>query len=430
MAQDSSPMNVPFLEEWRQHEHSDVEKELNNCDPSSNTKTVTFFRTCLNGVNALSGVGILSIPYALATGGWLSLVLLFVIAMTTFYSGLLIKRCMDMTTCEIRSYPDIGEAAFGKIGRLIVQATMYTELYIVAAEFLILEGDNLDNLFPNAEINIAGIVIGGKHLFVIFAGLLIMPTVWLDDLSLLSYVSASGVLASAIFICSVFFTASFDKSHASEGKGSLINWSGIPTAASLYAFCYCAHPVFPNLYNSMRNKHQFSNVLLVCFMVSTAGYAFVAIIGYLMYGADVESQITLNLPKNIISSHVAIYTTLVNPISKYALMVTPVTNALKGLLPKQHKSRFITNLISTTLVISTVIVALTIPFFGYLSSLVGAFLSVTASILLPCSCYLKISGTYNKFGIETVAIATIILLGVVIGIFGTWTSLVQIIEHM
>ncbi|XP_019428649.1 PREDICTED: vacuolar amino acid transporter 1-like [Lupinus angustifolius] len=428
MAIDSSSMNVPLLHE--QAHHIDEEKELFGEDSSSTTtNTVTFFRTCLNGINALSGVGILSVPYALASGGWLSLILLFVISMVTFYSGILIKRCMDMN-CKIRTFPNIGEAAFGKIGRLLVQATMYTELYIVAAEFLILEGDNLHNLFPNTEIKIAGLEVGGKQLFVILACLVIMPTVWLDDLSLLSYISASGVLASVIFIFSVFFTATLEESIGYHGNWTLLNWNGVPTAASLYAFCYCAHPVFPSLYNSMRNKHQFSYVLLVCFVVSTAGYAFIAIIGYLMYGAEVESQITLNLPKNKIMSQVAIYTTLVNPIAKYALMVTPITNALKGLLPKEQKNRLTSVLISTTLVISTVIVALTVPFFAYLTSLVGAFLSITASIILPCSCYLKISGTYNKFGIETVAIATIILLGLVIGIFGTWISLVQIIEHL
>ncbi|KAF1879161.1 hypothetical protein Lal_00047833 [Lupinus albus] len=424
----ASSMNVPFLQE--EAHHIDEEKEGFGEDSSSTTtNTVTFLRTCLNGINALSGVGILSVPYALASGGWLSLILLLFISMVTFYSGILIKRCMDMN-CKIRTFTNMGEVAFGKIGRVLVQATMFTELYLVAAEFLILEGDNLQNLFPNIDIKIAGLEVGGKQFFVILACLVIMPTVWLDDLSLLSYISAGGVLASAIFIIAVFFTAILDESIGYNGNGTLLNWNGVPTAASLYAFCYCAHPVFPNLYNSMRNKHQFSYVLLVCFVVSTAGYAFVAITGYLMYGTKVDSQITLNLPKDKVMSHVAIYTTLVNPIAKYALMVTPITNALKGLLPKQKKHKLSSVLISTTLVISTVIVALTVPFFAYLTSLVGAFLSITASIILPCSCYLKISGTYNKLGIETVAIAIIILLGVVIGIFGTWTSIVQIIEHL
>ncbi|QCD86739.1 solute carrier family 32 [Vigna unguiculata] len=311
-------------------------------------------------------VGILSVPYALASGGWLSLALLFSIAAAAFYTGLLIKRCMDMNT-NIKTYPDIG--------------------------FLILEGDNLSNMFPNAKVSIAALTIAGKQFFVILVALIILPTVWLDNLSLLSYVSASGVFASLLIILSITWTATFD-GVGFHHKGTLVHWNGLPTAVSLYAFCYCAHPVFPTLYNSMENKHQFSNVLIVCFVLTTVGYASMAIVGYLMFGDGAESQITLNLPLDKVSSKLAIYTTLVNPISKFALMATPITNALKDLLPKTYKNRVTSILLSTVLVMSTTVVALTVPFFGSLMSLVGAFLSVTASILLPCLCYLKISGTY------------------------------------
>lgn len=178
--------------------------------------------------------------------------------MAAFYSGVLIKKCMDKNS-DIRSYPDMGEHAFGWKGRLAVSVTTYTELYLVATGFLILEGDNLNNLFPNVAIQLAGLSIGGRQFFVILMGLVIMPSVWLDDLSLLSYVSASGVFASAIILCSILWTSTADGVGFHQ-KGTLLNWNGIPTAVSLYAFCYCAHPVFPTLYNSTRNKSQFSNV--------------------------------------------------------------------------------------------------------------------------------------------------------------------------
>ncbi|MED6200915.1 hypothetical protein PIB30_089991 [Stylosanthes scabra] len=432
-------MNVPFLQKCRHIEHAsrnnnDEENTLiittsgDENSSSSTSGSATFFRTCLNGLNALSGVGILSIPYALASGGWLSIILLFAIAMAAFYSGILMKRCMD-SNHNIKTYPEIGHLAFGNLGRTAVSLSMYTELYLVATGFLILEGDNLDNLFPNTEI--MGSIIGGKKLFVVVVGIIIMPTVWLDDLSLLSYVSGSGVVASGVIVVAVFVTGVVDESVGFREKGRVVDLGGTPTAVSLYAFCYCAHPVFPSLYNSIKDKKQFSKVLLVCFVLSTAAYAFMAIIGYLMFGSKVESQITLNLPKNKITSQIAIYTTLLNPIAKYALMVTPITNALKSLLPPQHmNNRFITISISTALVFSTVAVAVAVPFFGSLTSLVGAFLSVTASIIMPCACYLKISGTYKELGFETVAIVTIILIGVVIGVFGTYNALAEIINQL
>ncbi|XP_020538876.1 amino acid transporter AVT1I isoform X2 [Jatropha curcas] len=388
----------------------------------------SFFHTCFNGLNALSGVGILSTPFAVSSGGWLSLSLLFVIAIAAFYSGLLIKRCMEADS-DIRTYPDIGERAFGNKGRILVSVFMYIELYLVATGFLILEGDNLQNLFPNMEVEVAGYHLGGRQTFVIIVALIILPTVWLDNLSILSYISASGVLASAIILVSIFWAGAFD-GIGFQQKGTMLNWDGIPTAVSLYAFCYCAHPVFPTLYTSMKKKHQFSNVLLICFVVCTFSYASMAIIGYLMFGSEVQSQITLNLPIGKLSSRVAIYTTLVNPISKYALMVTPIVTATKNWFASYCKNKPFNIFISTVFLISTVIVALAVPFFGYLMSLVGAFLSVTASVILPCLCYLKISGVYRRLGCELVLIVGIVILGFTVAIFGTYTALLQIAGHL
>ncbi|XP_024038020.1 amino acid transporter AVT1I isoform X2 [Citrus clementina] len=334
---------------------------------------------------------------------------------------------MDVDS-NIRSYPDIGDRAFGQKGRLIVSVFMNIELYLVATGFLILEGDNLENLFPNTAIELGGLTLGGKQCFVAIIALIILPTVWLDNLSLLSYVSASGVLASVITLGSIVWTGAFDGVGFHQ-KGTLVNWKGIPSSISLYAFCYCAHPVFPTLYTSMKKKHQFSYVLLVCFFLCTFIYASMAIFGYMMFGSEVQSQITLNLPTSKLSSRLAIYTTLVNPIAKYALMVTPIVNSIKMRASTQYSKRPYSLLISTPLVISTVIVALVVPFFGYLMTLVGAFLSVTASVILPCLCYLKISGAYRRYGIEMIAILGIVSIGFIVAAIGTYVSLVQIIQH-
>ncbi|KAM1009630.1 hypothetical protein ACFX13_045902 [Malus domestica] len=426
----SSSLSLPLILGEEQHEQagSKVEEKLESSFHHQTTATTSFLKTCFNGLNALSGVGILSVPYALASGGWLSLIFLFLIAASAFYSGLLIQRCMDVDS-DIRTYPDIGERAFGKKGRILLSIFMNVELYFVATGFLILEGDNLHNLFPGVELDVAGLRIGGEQCFIIVVALIILPTVWLDNLSLLSYVSASGVLASAIILGSILWTGAFEGIGFHQ-EGTPLKWNGIPTAVSLYAFCYCAHPVFPTLYTSMKNKRQFSNVLLLCFILCTICYASMAVFGYLMFGSTVQSQITLNLPTHKISSKVAIYTTLVNPISKYALMVTPVVNAAKKKFPSHYNKRLIGMLASTTLVISTVVVALAIPFFAYLMSLVGAFLSVTASIILPCFCYLKISGIYRRLGCEMLIIGLILVLSAAVVVFGTYTSLVEIIGHL
>ncbi|KAI3726099.1 hypothetical protein L1987_65896 [Smallanthus sonchifolius] len=419
-------VTIPLLHNSRYHVVVNSKDEEQNIN--TNITGASFISTCFNGLNALSGIGIVSIPYALASGGWLSLILLFVIAISTFYTGMLIQKCMD-TDSSIRSYPDIGDRAFGKAGKAIVSITMHIELYLVATGFLILEGDNLSNLFPDMDFDVFGYRIGAKSGFIVLVALVILPTSWLDNMSILSYISASGVLASMVILGSVIWAGAVDGIGFQE-KGELVNWNGIPTAISLYAFCYCAHPVFPTLYTSMRNQCQFSKVLPLCFVLCTVTYSLMGVIGYLMFGSKVESQITLNLPANNISSRVAICTTIVTPIAKYALMLTPIVNAIEARFKSCYNKKMCSFLIRTILMISTVIVALCLPFFANLMSLVGALLSATTSITIPCLCYLKISGTYRRIGIEPVIVGLVLLSGVIVAVVGTYVSLVDIVSNL
>nr|XP_016510812.1 PREDICTED: vacuolar amino acid transporter 1-like [Nicotiana tabacum] len=425
-SQNGKFLYLPLLSEYDQFDRA--EKGVTS-DSVIITGKTSFLETASHGLNALSGVGILSTPYALSSGGWLSMILLVVIACATFYTSLLIKRCMDFDP-TIRSYPDIGDRAFGKAGRILVSVFMNLELYLVATGFLILAGDNLHNLLPEANFCFWGLSIGGKQSFVLIVALVILPTVLLKNMSILAYVSASAVLASLVIIGSIFWVATYD-GIGFHKRGVILNWRGIPTSFSLYAFCYCAHPVFPTLYTSMENQKHFSKVMLLCFSFATINYASIAAMGYSMFGSDVESQITLNLPTEKFSSKLAIYTALINPIAKYALMMTPIINRLEERFQSHNDkgSSSFSLLIRTILVISSVAVALTIPLFGYLMSLVGAFLSVTASILLPCLCYLKISGTYRKLRFEIVIIGLTVLMGILIFVTGTYTSLIEIIQH-
>nr|CAD1826441.1 unnamed protein product [Ananas comosus var. bracteatus] len=119
------------------------------------------------------------------------------------YTGLLLQRCMNADP-RIRTYPDIGEFAFGYSGRIFVSIFMYLELYLVAIGFLILEGDNLDKLFPDTRLTVGTISIASKQLFVMLVALIILPTTWLRSLGVLAYVSAGGfLLGYCCVLCAV-----------------------------------------------------------------------------------------------------------------------------------------------------------------------------------------------------------------------------------
>ena len=75
----------------------------------------------------LCGVGILSTPYAAKEGGWLGLIILFTFAVLSFYTGLLLRQCLDSAP-GLETYPDIGQAAFGTAGRVALSVSLILRL--------------------------------------------------------------------------------------------------------------------------------------------------------------------------------------------------------------------------------------------------------------------------------------------------------------
>ncbi|GJM94003.1 hypothetical protein PR202_ga10612 [Eleusine coracana subsp. coracana] len=270
----------------------------------------SFSRTCLNLTNAVSGIGVLSMPYAVSQGGWLSLALFVLVGAVCYYTGTLIERCMRAYPSAIASYPDIGQFAFGSYGRRAIAFFMYVELYLVAISFLVFEGDNLDKLFPGASFELLmGYRMQGKQLFIAIAAAVVLPTTW-----------------------------------------------------------------------------------------PTLNYGLTAVLGYMIYGDDVQSQVTLNLPSGKLYSQVAIVMTLINPLAKYVLLAAPITAAIeeKFSLPRRQRA-------SKS---------------GHQHN----------GVIFPCLCFLKI---YKAEGIrrtEVVAITGIMMIGVFVTVTGTYTSLQQIIR--
>uniref|UniRef100_A0A0E0GPB5 Amino acid transporter transmembrane domain-containing protein n=1 Tax=Oryza nivara TaxID=4536 RepID=A0A0E0GPB5_ORYNI len=310
-------------------------------------------------------------------GGWLGLIILALLAVLAWYTGILLKRCLDSKE-GLETYPDIGHAAFGTTGRIVISAC--------CIEYLILESDNLSKLFPNAHLIIGTCTINAHILFAILTTLIVMPTTWLRDLSCLSFISAGGVIASIVIVACLFWVGLVDHIEAKD-EGTALNLPGIPIAVGLYGYCYSGHGVFPNIYSSMKKRSQFPAVIFTCIALSTVLFAGAAIMGYIMFGESTESQFTLNLPSNLVASKIAVWTT--------------------ELLPPNRQTYSNIVMLRSALVLSSLIVALSVPFFGLVMSLVGSFL--TMFVVLLC--------------------VFIIVVGLCCAGVGTYSSLSKIIQN-
>ncbi|VAI61941.1 unnamed protein product [Triticum turgidum subsp. durum] len=377
-------------------------------------------QTVFNGINVLAGVGLLSAPFTIHEAGWAGLAVLSVFAIICCYTGVLLKHCFESKD-GIATYPDIGEAAFGRIGRLIISIILYTELYKLISCILL-----------------------GKETFVsciVFC----MQSYCVEFIIL----EAGGVIATLVVFISVALVGTTEGIGFHQ-TGEAVKWSGMPFAIGIYGFCYSGHSVFPNIYQSMSDRTKFPKALFICFAVCTAIYGSFAIIGYLMFGDKTLSQITLNLPKESFASKVALWTTVINPFTKYpleflssnfvitassltinrfALLLNPLARSLEELRPEGFLNETIVSIIlRTSLVASTVVIAFLLPFFGLVMALIGSLLSILVAVIMPALCFLKIA--QNKATRpQVIASVAIIVVGVISAALGTYSSVASIIGY-
>ncbi|KAL2336589.1 hypothetical protein Fmac_011035 [Flemingia macrophylla] len=435
--QENSSLTIPFVSETSPIKIEDIPTSTSIVQSLSSAKfsmnelpppqqQCSVKKSIINGINILCGIGLLTIPYAIKKGGWLSLIILIIFAMMCCYTGMLLIRCLQNYP-ELKTYPDIGQAAFGIVGRLGIAIMLYVELFASCVEYIILVSDNLSSLFPKTHITFGGADFDKEQVFAITAAVLVLPTVWLRNLSLLSYVSVGGIFATILVALCLFWVGMIDQVAEFKPGGKILDLKNISVSVGLYSFCFAGHAIFPNIYSSMKEPSKFPLVLYVCFVFCLLMYVSVGIVGYLTFGDLVASQFTLNMPKELYASEIATWTTVVTPMAKYALTLLPIALSIEELTTSPRLRCHATSvIIRTILVILSLLVAIYIPYFGSLMALIGSLLSILVAIIYPCACFLKLH--YGRISnLEVVSCLLIIILGLICACVGTLSTISKIL---
>ncbi|KAK8948368.1 hypothetical protein KSP39_PZI006168 [Platanthera zijinensis] len=394
--------------------------EGDHCNKS--TGNSSFAHSVINMVGMLIGLGQLSTPYALENGGWSSAFLLVGAGIACAYTSHLLGKCLQEDASS-KSYQDIGEQAFGRRGRIIASTFIYLEIFFALISYTVSLSDNLSVVFSGTRIEFPWLRLSTAQLLTVIAVLVALPSLWLRDLSSISFLSFGGIFMSLLIFSTLGSLAIFGE--LKENKSiPVLQLSRIPGISGLYIFSYAGHIVFPNLCKAMKDPSKFTKVSITSFSLVTALYTALAFMGAKLFGPSVRSQITLSMPPHLVATKIALWATVLTPMTKYALEFAPFAIQLEHSLPASMTARFkmvVRGSVGSVLLLLILVLALSLPYFEYVVGLTGSLVSSVICLILPCVFYLKIC--WPRVGAPARVInVVLIVIGGIFGVAGTISS--------
>jgi hypothetical protein len=168
-------------------------------------------RSVYNVVNVFVSLGLLSKPYALQHGGWISLLMLAVLTCASWFTSHLMLDCFKLIG-KPTTYHELGQIAAGKIGQTAAAIFVTTELYVLSLPVSPCHvSSTCHPLMYSFGALVITIVFYWKSVILLLVDLpviptiilstaAVMPTVWLHNFRELWLVSLLGVICTLIIV--------------------------------------------------------------------------------------------------------------------------------------------------------------------------------------------------------------------------------------
>ncbi|KAK9727560.1 hypothetical protein K7432_001767 [Basidiobolus ranarum] len=342
-------------------------------------------------------------------------VICVIAAVIAVYSGHLLVKCLYYNrVSRLKSYPCIGEAAFGRVGRVVVQIFHFSILLGTSCIYIMLTGLNTQTLLKQY-----GVDMNLKILITIAAVIAWIPFILLKTLKEVAILSVFGVIATAIVIIVSAVVGLLDLPNNLHQTHHFVVPAGLPVALASISFSFGGNVIYAHVEGTMRHPKSWTRILGLAVLTILLMYIVIGIPGYYVYGENTKSPILDNLPEGAATT-VAIIMITLHVLLAAPIMMTTFANEMEHSFKIDTKYLSKTKEFALRLALRTVItvvlavVAMTIPFFGDFMSLIGALANCMTVFVLPIVFYIKL------YGFRTIRIWELLwcFLVVVIGLIG------------
>lgn len=334
-----------------------------------------------------------------------------------------------LTYSKINSFGDLGFAVCGPIGRFAVDVMIIASQAGFCVGYLIFIGNTLANLvhstptvsrhYLNTSSYIWGLQAKTFYIWSCFPfqlGLNAIPTLTLlaplsifadiVDLGAMGVVMVKDVTIILKNVTNVHAFGSFPMFCYGLGV-ALFSFEGIGMALPLES--------------EAKDKKKFGGVLAWAMMFIATMYSFFGVLGYFAFGEQTRDIITANMGKGVLSSLVQLGL-CINLFFTFPLMMHPVYEVMER---RYWEGRYCLWM-RWALVMMVSLVALFVPNFTDFLSLVGSSTCCILGLVLPALFhYIAFKDDLSRE--ELMWDLGMIVLGVILGVLGTWFSLLEIL---
>lgn len=302
----------------------------------------------------------------------------------------LLEKSRDFGGHEV-NYGDLCQIAFGNKGKHIVDWAIIISQIGFCCAYLIFISENFAHYFHGLE---EGEVVDDA-LKLPFLILMIPGLIGLSLFRKLHKLSIFSLFAdfANVFAYLVVFWFDFDHVSSITIQPKEMDLNGLPFFIGVSIYCYEGAGMVLSLEASVAKDYRsrFPTIFALSITAMSALYILFGVCGYLSFGPETHSIITLNLPAGPMPLMVK-GCLCFSLFFTYPIMLFPVVEILErrlGTVNNPWKG----NLLRASIVICSVIVVLIIPDFSTIMVLIGATCCSLLAFILPALSHLRIFGS-------------------------------------
>ena len=394
--------------------------------PSSDRRSNAY----LMGVNLQSmilGTSVLGLPFCVKIAGVWSIFVLILVGLFSNFAAVILTDCQYQESFSSPrvmkrvyiSFVEMAKISMDRLGAFVMKFLVYLSLLRNVVVVILLTDLSKDILL---QFGISGY---DKNLLAASWTIATIPLLFVTKVSYLAWVSFIGLNLYLVALATILVVSCTEyKSWNIREISWDFNIEGVGIATGIIINSYSVHMNMPALEASLKKPKKYKSATNITFVFNNISKIAFAICGYLTYVENTQQEITGNIVKfkplpQIIRIAILFFTFFTVPLQSFVAFEL-IDDTFQNYFPMVNKKLWllITRLMFMLLAL---FIAVMIPHFGLVVSLIGSIRGTMITLILPCTFYVLLKNHDIKL-YKLVISYIIIIFGIFAGVLGVYSS--------